>query len=187
MTSALEGGEWSAARPGRTLPPGKTWYPFYRMLGGPQGRSGRAENLVLTWIRSPDCPAHSQSLYWLSYLAHEWSTLHCLIWLEFYVFAFMNCLPMWRNIRNGFSTLSSPLADIFFFICVFEGRFPGITSAHCPCRYLSLFFSVHPGKWRNITSRCDTTASLHVLFNSSSTDSYHLTLYRARYRQRSSI
>ena len=42
MTAALEGGEWSAARPGRTLPPGKTRYPFYRRLGGPQGRSGRA-------------------------------------------------------------------------------------------------------------------------------------------------
>ena len=52
MTAALEGGEWSAARPGRTLPPGKTRYPFYRMLGGPQGRSGRAENLVPTGIRS---------------------------------------------------------------------------------------------------------------------------------------
>ena len=45
MTAALEGGEWSAARPGRILPPGKTRYPFYRRLGGPQGRSGRAENL----------------------------------------------------------------------------------------------------------------------------------------------
>ena len=52
MTSALEGGEWSAARPGRTLPTGKTRYPFYRRLGGPQGRSGRAENLVPTGIRS---------------------------------------------------------------------------------------------------------------------------------------
>ena len=52
MTAALEGGEWSAARPGRTLPPGKTWYPFYRRLGGPQGWSGREENLVLTRIRS---------------------------------------------------------------------------------------------------------------------------------------
>ena len=39
-------------RPGRTLPPGKTRYPFYRRLGGPQGRSGRAENLVPTGIRS---------------------------------------------------------------------------------------------------------------------------------------
>ena len=36
------GGEWSAARPGRTLPPGKTRYPFYRRLGGPQsGLDGR--------------------------------------------------------------------------------------------------------------------------------------------------
>jgi len=52
MTAALEGGEWSAARPGRTLPPGKTRYPFYRRMGGPQGRSGRAENLVPTGIRS---------------------------------------------------------------------------------------------------------------------------------------
>jgi len=53
MTAALEGGEWSAARPGRTLPPEKTQYPFYRRLGGPQNRSGRAENLVPTGIRSP--------------------------------------------------------------------------------------------------------------------------------------
>ena len=47
-----KGGEWSAARPGRTLPPGKTRCPFYRRLGGPQGRSGRTENLVPTGIRS---------------------------------------------------------------------------------------------------------------------------------------
>ena len=52
MTAALEGGEWSAARPGRTLPPGKTRYPFYRRLGGSQSRSGRAKNLVPTGIRS---------------------------------------------------------------------------------------------------------------------------------------
>jgi len=52
MTAALEGGEWSAARPGRTLLPGKTQYSFYRRLGGPQGRSGRAENIVATGIRS---------------------------------------------------------------------------------------------------------------------------------------
>jgi len=52
MTAALEGGEWSAARPGRTLPSGKTRYPFYRRLGGPQGRPGRVENLVPTEIRS---------------------------------------------------------------------------------------------------------------------------------------
>ena len=52
MTAALEGNEWSATRPGRTLPPRKTRYPFYRRLGGPQGLSGWAENLVPTGIRS---------------------------------------------------------------------------------------------------------------------------------------
>jgi len=49
MAAALEGGKWSAARPGRTLPPEKTRYPLYRRLSGPQGR---AENLILTGIRS---------------------------------------------------------------------------------------------------------------------------------------
>jgi len=52
MTVALEGGEWSAARPGRTFPSEKTRYPFYRRLGGPQGLYGRVENLVPTGIRS---------------------------------------------------------------------------------------------------------------------------------------
>ena len=52
MTVALEGGEWSVARPRRTLPSGKTRYPFYRRLGGPQSRSGQAENLVPIGIRS---------------------------------------------------------------------------------------------------------------------------------------
>jgi len=43
---AVEGGEWSAACPSHTLPPGKTRYPLYRRLGGPQGQSGRAGNLT---------------------------------------------------------------------------------------------------------------------------------------------
>ena len=48
--------------------PGKTPYPFYRRLGGPQGRSGRAEILVATGIRSPTIqPVAAQSLYRLSY------------------------------------------------------------------------------------------------------------------------
>ena len=46
MTAALEGGEWSAACPGQTLPSGKTRYPLNRRLGGPQGRSEWVENLA---------------------------------------------------------------------------------------------------------------------------------------------
>jgi len=69
MTAALEGGEWSTARPGRTLPPGKTRYPFYRRLGGTQGRSGRAENLVPTGIRSRSVqPVVSRYTVWATRL-----------------------------------------------------------------------------------------------------------------------
>jgi len=45
MTAALEVGEWSAARPGRTLPLGKTRYTLYRKLIGPQGRSGQVRKI----------------------------------------------------------------------------------------------------------------------------------------------
>ena len=71
-TSTLEGVEWSAARPGRTLPPEKTQYPLYRRLGGHQGWVWTgAENFVPTGIRTPDRPCRIQSLYRLSYPAHD--------------------------------------------------------------------------------------------------------------------
>ena len=38
--------------PAALYPRGKTRYPFYRRLSGPQGRSGRTENLVHIRIRS---------------------------------------------------------------------------------------------------------------------------------------
>ena len=60
-------GEWLAARPGRTLPPGKSRYPLYRRLDGPQGRSGWVENLVPTGIRSRTVQPIAQSIYRLSY------------------------------------------------------------------------------------------------------------------------
>jgi len=47
MNPALEGGEGSASRPGRSLPPGKTRCPLYRRLGGPQGRSGQVRKISL--------------------------------------------------------------------------------------------------------------------------------------------
>ena len=46
MTTALERGEGSVSRPGRPLPPGKTRYPLYRRLGGPQGRSGQVRKIL---------------------------------------------------------------------------------------------------------------------------------------------
>ena len=50
-----------------TLFPGKSWYPFYRRLGGPQGRSGQMGKFRLNGNRSPDRPARNESLYRLSY------------------------------------------------------------------------------------------------------------------------
>ena len=45
------------------LPPVKTRYPLYRILRGPQGRSGRVRKISPpTGIRSPDRPARSESL-----------------------------------------------------------------------------------------------------------------------------
>ena len=64
--ATLEGGEWSAARPSSSLPPGNIRYPFYRRLSGPQGRSGRAENLFPTRIRSRTVqPALSSYTCWV--------------------------------------------------------------------------------------------------------------------------
>ena len=53
-------GEGSASRPGRSLPPWKNRYPFYRRLVGTQGRSGQVRKiLVPTGIRSLDRPVRS--------------------------------------------------------------------------------------------------------------------------------
>ena len=49
--------------------PGKDPVPIVQEAGRAQGRSGRAENLAPTGIRSPDRPAR-KSLYRPSYPAH---------------------------------------------------------------------------------------------------------------------
>jgi hypothetical protein len=78
---------WVAA-----LPPGKTQYPLYRRLGGPQGRSGRVRKISPpTGIRSPDRPARSQSLYRLSYPAPLVSFRVCLI----------TCIVLWGGGKYG--------------------------------------------------------------------------------------
>ena len=59
MTAALEGGEWSAARSGRTLPPGKDPVPILQDAGwatGPVWTDGTSRpygDLI------PDLPARS--------------------------------------------------------------------------------------------------------------------------------
>ena len=68
MTTTVEGGEGSASRPGRSLPPGKDPVPIVQEAGwAPEPVWTGAENLAPTKIRSPDRPARSQSIYRLSY------------------------------------------------------------------------------------------------------------------------
>ena len=60
-------GGWSTPRPGR-FTPGKDPVPIVQEAGwapGPVWKDG--ENHTPTGTRSPDRPAHSESLYWLSY------------------------------------------------------------------------------------------------------------------------
>jgi len=45
LPTAIEGGEVSASRLGHSLPSGKTHYPLYRRLGGPQGQSGQVRKI----------------------------------------------------------------------------------------------------------------------------------------------
>jgi len=61
------------------LPPGKTWYPLYRRLGGPQGRPERVRKISPpTGIRSPDRPARSELLYRLSCSGPQCKTIQPL-------------------------------------------------------------------------------------------------------------
>ena len=73
------------------LPPGKTRYPLYRRLGGPQGRSGRAENLVPTGIRSrtvqPVLSRYTDWATWPKHISYISQILHTLSspWRSWYI------------------------------------------------------------------------------------------------------
>ena len=104
MTAVLEGGECSAARPGRTLPPGKTRYPFYRRLGGSQRQSGRAENLVPTGIRSRTVqPVVSRYIDWATgptYFIYTEINLFIQHVTTFRLFVDVKATANWRHLST---------------------------------------------------------------------------------------
>jgi hypothetical protein len=59
LTSTLHRGQWSTPCPGHFSPGNETWYPSYRMLGGPRGVWKGMLNLFPTGLWSPDRPACS--------------------------------------------------------------------------------------------------------------------------------
>jgi len=63
LISSLDGGAWSTPRLGR-FTPGNDPLPLYRKLIGHHGRSEWVRKISSpTGIRSPTCPARSESLY----------------------------------------------------------------------------------------------------------------------------
>jgi hypothetical protein len=75
LTLAPFGDGWSTPRLGRFTPVKGTGYPFYRRLEAPGSVLIYAENLAPTGIRSPDRPAHSESIYRLSYSGRRICTI----------------------------------------------------------------------------------------------------------------
>jgi len=102
----------SAARAGRILPSGKTRYTFYRRLCGPQGRSGRTENLVPTGIQSRTFQRVAHSLYRLSYRAHKtvYILIETLITLAVHVSLSYKAI---KNITNIHGTLFIPFSKYY--------------------------------------------------------------------------
>jgi len=85
-------GEGSTSRPGRSLLPGNTRYPFYRRLGGPQGRSGQLREIspppgfdprifrpitsrYTDWATGLTCNGIDMSNYWGTVTAGDFSVL----------------------------------------------------------------------------------------------------------------
>jgi hypothetical protein len=69
---------WTSTLEGKLSTLGKDPVPIVQEAGWDPGQVWTdAENLAPTGFRSPDCPARSQSLYWLSYRASrytDWAT-----------------------------------------------------------------------------------------------------------------
>ena len=70
MTAALEGGEWLAARPGRTLPPGKKRYSLYSTgswVGPSVGLDGRKISSLPVFFLT-----HTPLLAFMTYISLFW-------------------------------------------------------------------------------------------------------------------
>jgi len=108
MTAALEEGEWSATHPGRTLPSGKIRYPFYTRMGGPQGRSGRAQNFVPTGIFF-----RSLQLYSVLYgTIHPWYNGNKELFSDIYWLSFSVVCSLDHYVASWSSILPGSICDV---------------------------------------------------------------------------
>jgi len=98
LTSALDGGEWSASRPGRFTPgKGVTVTHWIRGWVGPRaglGAVAKRKILVPTGNRTPII----QSLYWLSYLSRE--AIKCDILMTLCWFTWLTGLDSYHHLQR---------------------------------------------------------------------------------------
>jgi hypothetical protein len=109
MTTALEGGEWSASRPGHSSPPPRNdLVPIIQEDGWTPGPVWTcAENFSLTGIRSPERPAYQSSIQNNKYhLSHKHS---CISWwwvhsrpknVEKNKHTKKKCAPIWLYLQD---------------------------------------------------------------------------------------
>jgi len=149
--------------------PGKTRYPFHRRLGGPQGRFGRAENLVPTRIRSRTVQPVAQSLYRLSYPAHTHTHIYiymcvcvCVWCVSVFTYTLDSVIRLSLLIRNGAYEVLIPVIQILHsFPCLYlENKSilpcdnPECVSAHRVCLLIFLCTLKKLKSVRLIESRC---------------------------------
>ena len=109
MLASLEGVEWTAQCPGRTLSPGKSRYPFYRRLCGHQGRSGQVQKISSPSEFDPgpssytDCatrPTHTHTHTHIYVYKHpcRWTAVSSRDWWQSYQ-SVCSCLSTVSNCR----------------------------------------------------------------------------------------
>jgi len=118
MTTALERGEGSASRASRSLPLGKTRYPLYRRLGGPQGRSGQVRKI------SPPPGFDPRTVQPLASRYTDWTTRP-----TYYVYCTVT--EVFLNLTEVFLTLTE-VFPCFFLSCKANARVKLAKTGHGP-------------------------------------------------------
>ena len=110
MTTALEGDEGSASRPGRSLPPRKTRYPLYRRLGGPKGRSGQVRKI------SPPPGFDPRIVQPVANRYTDYATRPTIyIYIYIYIYVCVCVCVYWGCLRSG-------CPDCLFYFRTYDGR-----------------------------------------------------------------
>jgi hypothetical protein len=142
MTTALEADEGSASRPGCSLPPGKTRYPLYRRLGGPQGRSGQVRKIspplgfdpwtvhpvagrytdYATWPVLKSCEANELLSHQQGSFLSPWCFLLVSAWFPTFVSLLRSWIYMQVEAWNPDSESCTHFIVIYVFSCILNDK-----------------------------------------------------------------